>query len=163
MAEAMTVNEFMENEEIKQGMDNLVAAMEKDAATMKLAEAAETVEDLYQITKRFVQMTFEDFKKVFRLVADYFTADKTEIADEILDDVVGGWSLSGWFKKNANKLACVAGCIASVGAIVGGLALGGAMIVFGGPIGLGLGLCTISAGLAGGVNLLSESIQMLDR
>ncbi len=159
--EVVTINEVMEDEKIKQGMDELVAAMEKDAATMKLVEAAETVEDLYQITKRFVKVTIEDFKKVFRQVADYFTTDKTEIADEILDDVVGGWSLSGWFKKAANKLACVAGCIAGVGAFVGGVALGGAIAFLGGPIGLVGGLAVMGAGIAGGTALLYESINML--
>ncbi len=161
MAEVMTINEVLEDAKIQQGMDDLVAAMEKDAATMKLVEAAATVEDLFQITKRFIQVTFEDFKKVFHQVADYFSADKTEIADEILDDVVGGWSLSGWFKKAANKLACVAGCIAGVGAIVGGAALGGALAFLGGPVGLAGGMVVMGAGLAGGTALLYESINML--
>ncbi len=161
MAEAMTIDEVMENAEIKTGMSDLTSAMEQNPVMMKLVEAAETVEDLYQITKKFVKVAFDDFKKVFVQVANYFSSDKTVLADEMLDGVVGGWSLSGWFKKAANKIACVAGCVAGIGAFVGGIALGGAIAVFGGPVGVVGGIAIAGAGIAGGTALLYDSINML--
>ncbi len=161
MAEVMTIDEVMENAEIKAGMNDLTSAMEQNPVMMKLVEAAETVEDLYQITKKFVKIAFDDFKKVFSQVANYFSEDKMVLSDEMLDDVVGGWSLSGWFKKTANKIACVAGCVAGIGAVVGGILLGGILIGTSNPIGLAAGVAVAGAGLVGGTALLLDCVHML--
>ena len=163
MTEAMTIDEVMENEKIKAGMDDFVAAMEQDAAMMRVVEAAKSVEDMYEITKRFVKMAFEDFKKLFQQVAHYFSDDKTVLADEMLDSVVGGWSFSGLFDNIGQKLACIAGCVAGVGAFVGGIALGGVLIATANPVGLAAGMAVAGAGIAGGTALLYDSINMLKR
>ncbi len=163
MAEVLTIDEVMENEKIKAGMDDFVAAMEQDAAMMKVVEAAKTVEDMYEITKRFVKVAFEDFKKLFNQVAHYFSSDKTALADEMLDNVVGGWSFSSLFDNIGQKLACIAGCVAGVGAVIGGIALGGALIATANPVGLAAGLAVAGAGLAGGTAMLYDSINMLKR
>ena len=157
MEHTLTFSDMMANETVHQKMDTLVEAMEKDPVMMKLAEAAQTVEDMYEITKSFIQVTFEDFKKVFHQVADYFSSDKAVLSDDILDDVVGGWSLSSWFGSAAEKIKCVAGCVGGAALMLAGIGLGMTLCIIGGPVGVGAGITVAAAGLVGGAQMIREN------
>ncbi len=146
MANAMTYEELMNNEKVQKGMEDFVASVQQDSALMKIIDAAKTVEDMFEITKTFCKVTFEQFKSLFQQAADYLSSDKAVLADEMLDDVVGGWSLSSWFSSNVEKIKCV-GAIAGafvLGATFG--VLGGAMIAVGGPLGGFIGVAAAAAG-----------------
>lgn len=145
MADTMTYEELMNNEKMQAGMADFVESVQKDSVLMPLIEAAQTVEDMFNITKKYLQVTFAEFKNLFKQAVDYFSADKVALADEMLDDVVGGWSLSGWFKSNVEKIKCVGAIVGAfaLGAAVG--VLGGMMIGVGGPIGGLLGVAGVVA------------------
>ncbi len=157
MENTLTFKDLMENETMQQKMDALTTAMEEDPVMMKLVNAAKTVEDMYEITKSFIKVTLDDFKKVFWKVADYFSADKAVISDDILDDVVGGWSFSSLFGSAYEKIKCIGGCIAGAALMLGGVALGVTMIVVGGPVGVAAGITVAAAALVGGADMIREN------
>ncbi len=157
MEHTITFNDMMADEMMQQKMDTLVEAMEKDPVMMKIVDAAKTVEDMYEITKSFIKVTFEDFKKVFHQVTDYFSSDKAVLSDEILDDVVGGWSLSSWFSSNMEKIKCVAACVGGAALMLGGMGLGMTLCIIGGPGGVAAGLTVAAAGLVGGAQMIREN------
>ncbi len=157
MEHTITFGDMMADEQMQQKMDTLVEAMEKDPVMMKIVEAAKTVEDMYEITKSFIKVTFEDFKKVFRQVTDYFSSDKAALSDEILDDVVGGWSLSNLFGSATEKIKCIAGCIGGAALMWAGIGLGMTLCIIGGPGGVAAGLTVAAAGLIGGAQMIREN------
>ena len=69
-------------------------------------------------------MKWENMKKLFAEVTDYFKADKVELSDDTLDCVVGGWSLSGFwnkYKKAIISTAIIVGCAVALGVVTGGV------------------------------------------
>ena len=159
MAEAMTFSEMMERDGAQEGLDNLVEALEADSVTMKLLDAAKTIEDMYEVSKKYIRLKFEDFKKVFQMAVDYFSSPKAALADEVLDDVVGGWSLSSIYDSLSQKAKCIAGCIAGGLMIAGGVLVGGTCIALGGPIGVAGGLAVGAAGIGFGVNMIVNAVK----
>ena len=151
MADAMTYEELMEQESVKENIEKAQAVIEADPVAMKLIDAAKTVEDLYEATKRFIQMKLEDFKVVFQNTFAYFSSEKAELSDEILDDVAGGWSLSSVFSSISKKALCIAGCVIGGAICVAGCALGAAIIAATGPIGVigGGAVAMASMGIGG--------------
>ncbi len=100
------------------------ATMEADPVVGRLMEAAETVEDMYKVAKRYIQIKFEDFHQIFNEAMDYFKGSKVELDDEVMECVVGGrWK--GWkiFKKIAIAAAIAVGVVAAA-ALTGGIAGG---------------------------------------
>ncbi len=100
------------------------ATMEADPVVGRLMEAAETVEDMYKVAKRYIQIKFEDFHQIFNEAMDYFKGSKVELDDEVMECVVGGrWK--GWkiFKKIAIAAAIAVGVVAAA-ALTGGVAGG---------------------------------------
>ena len=103
MAEAVTVEnisvaEVMDCEGVQEATGKLLDSMKKNPAVAKLLDAAETVEDAYEVAKNYIKMKLEDFKVIFDKAVDYFKESKAELSDEILDSVVGG-SLGSWWNK----------------------------------------------------------------
>ncbi len=143
MEKTITYNELMENETVKKSTDEVLSAIEKDAEAMKLIEAASTVEDMYEATKRYLKIAFEDFKKFFACTVEYFTSQKAVLNDEMLDNVVGGWSISGFFNSISEKAKCIACVVVGAAVCVAGGALALTSIALGGPVGAAIG------GLAG--------------
>ena len=142
MAEAVTVENIniaaiMESEAGKKAEAKLTEVMESNPVVSKLVKAAETVEDAYQIAKEYFTMKFEEFKVLFDRTVNYFKESKAELSDEVLDNVVGGWSFSGFwneYKEKIIKTAFVVACAAAgvaIGVMTGGL--GGALL--GGVVG----------------------------
>ncbi len=106
---------------------NLQAYMEADTVVNKLMEAAETVEDMYEVAKRYIQIKFEDFRQAFNEAMDYLKGSKVELDDDIMECVAGGFSWGGLW----NTLKKVAVAVA-VGAVV-------------------VGACVVTGGVAGAV------------
>ena len=142
MAEAVTVENIniaaiMDSEAGKKAEAKLTEVMEANPVVSKLVKAAETVEDVYQIAKEYFTMKFEDFKVLFERTVNYFKESRTELSDEVLNNVVGGWSFSSFwneYKEKIIKTAFVVACAAAgaaIGVMTGGL--GGALL--GGVVG----------------------------
>ena len=160
MAEAITYSEIMENESVQKGMDEMMAALEADPVTMKLLDAAKTVEDMYEVSKKYIRMKFEDFKKMFHMTVDYLFAPKEALADEVLDNVAGGsFFLRDLFNSLKKKAQCIVGVIAGGALILGAAAVGAAAIVYGGPLGVPAGLAIAGAGIINGASLVVENIK----
>ncbi len=158
METTMTYNELMENETVKKGAADVMAAIEKDAEGMKLIDAADTVEGLYEATKRYLKITWEDFKKVFASTMDYLTSSKTALQDEVLDNVVGGWSFNSWFSSLSKKVQCVACIVVGATLAVASGALAVTAVVFAGPVGAAVGGLAGVAGFAYGANMVYKGI-----
>ena len=124
------VSKLMHIEGIHEKVDQFVEAMEENPVTKKLLDALETVEDAYRLAKEFIEIKWEDFKVLWDKTVDYFKTERAPLSDEVMDGVVGGWSLSGWW--NQWKRTIAAACI-MVGGAVGGAVLGACV---GGPFGL---------------------------
>ncbi len=128
------IKAFMANKAACEGVDQLEAIIDKDEETCALLDAAQSAKDVFEAVKKYVTMKFEDFTALFDDVMDYFKEDKAVLADETLECVVGGWSLSGLWqsvKKKATAIIIGAACGAAVGAAVGALAGAGAGALIG--------------------------------
>lgn len=131
MSEAITVEnvdvaKVMSAEGASEAVARLQDLMEANPAVKKLMEAAQTVEDMYEIAKEYIEVKLEDFKVLWNKTVDYFKESKTALPDEMMDSVVGGWSFSGFFnkwKKEIIATTIAVGCMAA--GIVVGAALGG--------------------------------------
>ncbi len=120
--EDINVAEILDQEAVKEASAKLKEAIEADPEANEMVQAAESVEDVYAVVKHFANVTLEQMKVIFHKVVDYFKGPKTELPDEVLDNVAGGWSFSSWWKENKVNVA-VAGAI--VGACLLGIATGG--------------------------------------
>ncbi len=161
MEKTMTYNELMENEAVKKGTADVLAIIEKDPEAMKLIDAADTVEGLYEATKRYLKIAWEDFKKVFASTMDYLTSQKTALHDEVLDNVVGGWSFSGWFNSLSKKVQCVACIVVGATLAVASGALAVTAVALGGPVGAVVGGLAGVAGFTYGANMVAKGISEL--
>lgn len=144
MSEAITVEnvnvaQIMSVEGTHEVVDKMIAVMEENPVAKKLMDAAQTLEDMYAVTKEYVEMKLEDFKVIFNKTVDYFKESKTELPDEVMDTVVGGWSLGSFVNKWKRQIlaTCILlECVATgvlIGAAVGGPA--GALVgAFGGLV-----------------------------
>ncbi len=144
--ENVNISEIMSVPGAPEKVEQFIEAMDENPAVKKLVDAAQSVEDVYHIAKEYIQMKLEDFKVLFEKTVAYFKNEKAALPDEVMDSVVGGWSLSEWWNKW--KRPIVASCIL-VGCVVGGALIGGA--VGGGPgavVGAFTGLI-VGAGAAG--------------
>ena len=131
--ENVSVEKAVNYEGAKEALDKIWEMVEANPVSMKLLEAAQTVEDMYEIAKEYVAIKFSDFKVLFDKTVDYFKEPKTALSDEVMDSVVGGWSISGFFNKWKKEI--IATTIA-VGCTVAGIAIGA---VLGGWVGAAAG------------------------
>lgn len=140
--EDINVAEILSAEKAAEGVEKVKEALASDPEVGALVKAAESIEDVYEIVKKFSKATFEQVKVIFQKTVDYFKEAKTELSDEVLDSVVGGWSLSSWWNKNKAEVIGVAVWVACIGigviagACTGGL--GGALV--GGCVGVVAGI-----------------------
>lgn len=124
MTKKISFKEFMNLSEVKKDMDELTSVIEDDAVAMAMIGAARTVEDLFVVSKRFIQMSFNDFKRIFQKVSDYFSSDKTPLPPDMLDHVVGGAVYADIFESTPKKIHCLCGCVVGGAWMMGGLAQG---------------------------------------
>lgn len=121
MAAAIEQNEVQVQE--------MLQKLEKDPATSRIMEAAETVEEMYEAAKQYISVKLDEFKAMFDDVLGYYDK-KTKLSDEDMDFIVGGSWKSFWnkFKKVALAAVIVVGTIAACAATAGlaGAAIGAA-------------------------------------
>ncbi len=153
--EDIHVAEILGAEGAAERVEKVKAAIAADPEASALASAAETAEDVYEIIKKFCKATLEQVKEIFRQTVDFYKQAKAELSDEVLDNVVGGWSLSSWWKKNKADIiggtilgACFIGGII-IGACTGGL--GGAVV------GAAAGL-VVGAALGGAAGVITYAV-----
>ena len=134
------IEEIMNAQETKDAVKKIQEALEANTAVNKLMEAAQTVEDMYQAVKEYINMKLDDFKVLCDKTIEYFKSAKTELDDETLECVSGGWSLSGFWNKY-KKTICAVVFVACMTIATGGVgAMGGiTAAIVGGASGIGLG------------------------
>ena len=117
---AAVMNDSVAVAEIKK----LQAAMEADTVVGKLMDAAESVEDMYEVAKRYIQIKFEDFCQVFNETMDYLKGSKVELDDGTMECVVGGFSWRGLWNgvKKVAIAAAIGVAVVTVSAVTAGAA-----------------------------------------
>jgi hypothetical protein len=135
--ENIDVAKVLGSEKGAESLEKVKAALEADPEVSVLMKAADTVEDVYEIVKRFSTATFEQVKVLFKKTVDYFKESKAVLSDEMLDNVSGGMNWSSFW--NSAKNAIISGCIvlgcAAVGLVAGACVAG----AFGAFVGAGVG------------------------
>lgn len=105
MADALTVEnvdvaKMLSVEGAAKSVDDMVAALEEIPAVKQMLDAAKTVEDIYQVVKDYLSIKVEDFKILFHKTVDYFKEPKVALADDVMENVVGGaWGFFETWKK----------------------------------------------------------------
>ncbi len=136
--------ELMANPGAGEAMDLVRETLESNEETNALFKAAHSIEDVYELAKKFVVIEFEKFKEVCESMMDYFQEDKAVLNDEVLDNVAGGaWGLSKFW--NNVVVGTILGVCAVAGAALGtvvtapaGAGLAG--FLAGGAMGFGVGV-----------------------
>ncbi len=144
-AENVDVSKVMHVEGAEEAMEKVGEIIDANPVTRKLLEAAETMEDAYEVFKTYVEMKWEDFKVIFNKTVDYFKNEKAALPDEVMDQVVGGgWWGDVWnkYKHQIIRASILVGC-AAVGAAVGALTAGAAGAVVIGFVGAVVGIAGI--------------------
>ncbi len=146
---------MMANEGARKSIEDVKAKLESDPVIGKLIDAAQSVKDLYEISKNYVEMKWEDFKAICEDALHYFNEDKVALPDDALDMVAGGGWSDFWNKCKSAVIAVGVGVgiAVVVGALTAGaivsLPIAGAMAagtIAGGAIGIGS-----MAGIVGGI------------
>ncbi len=144
------IKAFMADEVAAANVSKIEAAFDEDKEASALLDAAKSLEDVYNLVKRYVVMKFEDFSALFTDVMDYLKEDKAVLADDTLECVVGGWSLGSLWQTVKKKAAAIV-LGAAIGGVVGCLAgaclAGGVGAMVGGAVGVVVG--AIVGGIAG--------------
>ncbi len=127
------------------GAKDLVAKVEEfldaDPVAKKLMQVAETVEDVYEVAKKCLKITLDEFKIIFDKTVNYFKEEKTVLPDELMDNVVGGGWWSDFWNNNKHAIVCTSimvGCCVA-GAVIGGIIGAGPGALAFGLMGLGIG------------------------
>ncbi len=142
--EKIDVAGILSSEGVDEKVEQVKDILESVPEVNVLMKAAETVEDVYEIVKKFSKATFEQVKEIFEQAVDYYKQSKAVLTDEMLDNVVGGWSFSQFWSQNKGF---VVGAAVFVASIVTG-AVAGAVVA--GPLGAAAGAL---GGLVAGVML----------
>ncbi len=132
--ENVNVADILGTADAMQRVEKVKEAISADAEVSALVKAAETVEDVYEIVKRFAKVTLEEMKVLFQKTVDYFKETKAALSDEVLENISGGGIVDWW---NRHKKDIICGAII-VGCVVGGIALGACTGGLGGAV---LGAC----------------------
>ncbi len=135
---SINVAAIMEDTQSRATIDQIQAAMSRDTIVDKMIEAAQTVEDAYEVVKRYVVIKFEDFKAVCNDMMEYFQGPKVALDDDIMEAVAGGgfWS-NVWNVCKRPLMAAVVG--AGIGLLTAGAILVSAPLLVGGAVALAAG------------------------
>ncbi len=145
--ENVNVAEILGTADAMQRVEKVKEAITADPEVGALVKAAQSVEDVFAIVKKFAKVTLEEMKVLFQKTVDYFKETKAALSDDVLDYVSGGWSLSQWWKE---RKADIIGGVVFVACIVGGAVIGACTGGLGGAV---LGACVglLAGAVAGGV------------
>ena len=154
-AKDINIAEILSVEKNQTCVDEIKDAIEKNPIVVKALEVAKTVEEVYDIMKKYVQIKFENFKVCFEKSMDFFRESKAELSDEVLDTVAGGGWLSNFWNKYKTAIIATAifvGCVATGGlvglaggALVGAASVAAAAGAITGTIGGGMAVTTYLA------------------
>lgn len=145
-AENVDVAKIMSVEGSAEALEKVGEIIDANPVSKKLLEAAQTVEDAYQVFKDYVKMKWEDFKIIFEKTVDYFKEPKAALPDEVMDQVVGGGWSDFWnkYKHKIIRASIIVGC-AVAGIAVGALTAGAAGAVVVGFVGTIVGIAGVIA------------------
>lgn len=156
--EKIDVAGILSSEGVDKKVEQVKDILESVPEVNVLMKAAETVEDVYEIVKKFSKATFEQVKEIFEQAVDYYKQSKAVLTDEILDNVVGGWSFSSWWNKN--KADIIGGAIFAT-CVIGGVIIGACTGGLGGAVvGAAAGL-VIGAAAGGAAGLITYIVDKM--
>ncbi len=142
---SINVAAIMEDNQARVTISEIQAAMSKDAVVSKMMEAAQTVEDAYEVVKRYGSMKFEEFKVLCNDMMEYFRGPKVALNDDIMDAVVGGGFWGNLWNKYKNVVICVGAGIAIGALFATGI---GAVVA---TTGVALSTSFVAGGVVGGL------------
>ena len=144
---AVNMEALMADAEAKNYIETVQSKMEENAEVNALIEKAASLEDLFEVAKKYVTMKFEAFKAICHDAFAYFgKEDKVALPDETMDAVVGG----SWLGNLWNKCKKVVTAVA-VGVVLGGIVAAGAVTCGTALAPLGLALFAGGTGLVTGI------------
>ena len=124
---------LMADSEGRGKVEEIQKILENDSVISKLMEAAQGIQDAYEIVKKFVTVKYETFKALCMDVLDYFNEDKVALSDETMDAVVGGGFFGDLWNKYKKVVVSVGvGVLCGLGAAALTVAAAGVIIGTGG-------------------------------
>lgn len=149
-AETMVWNVNFETQEQADKFNSFNKLLSEDTSTLEALDNASSLEEFFNVCKKYINCTFEEFHKLYNRLSDQMsniyeeTFGPRELNDDELDIVVGGSWKSFW--KKVGKIAL--GVVAAIGAVAACVVTGG---LAGAAIGA-IGAAVASAATAGAVS-----------
>lgn len=159
MTTAIDTRMIMQSEGFDDKVKAQMQAMAENPVVNQLMEAAETIEDMYQVAKHYVQITFDKFAELYESATNFYK-EKTELSDDTMEAVIGGASFWKWVKRIAVATAVVvavaaacaltAGAAGAIAGVAGAAAHGAVAAAFGTTAALTGGAATLGGAATGG-------------
>ena len=154
-AETMVWNVNFETQEQADKFNSFNKLLSEDTSTLEALDNASSLEEFFNVCKKYINCTFEEFHKLYNRLSDQMsniyeeTFGPRELNDDELDIVVGGSWKSFW--KKVGKIAL--GVVAAIGAVAACVVTGGLAGAAIGAIGAAVaGTAVASAATAGAVS-----------
>lgn len=154
-AETMVWNINFETQEQADKFNSFNKLLSEDTSTLEALDNASSLEEFFNVCKKYINCTFEEFHKLYNRLSDQMsniyeeTFGPRELNDDELDIVVGGSWKSFW--KKVGKIAL--GVVAAIGAVAACVVTGGLAGAAIGAIGAAVaGTAVASAATAGAVS-----------
>lgn len=154
-AETMVWNVNFEAQEQADKFNSFNKLLSEDTSTLEALDNASSLEEFFNVCKKYINCTFEEFHKLYNRLSDQMsniyeeTFGPRELNDDELDIVVGGSWKSFW--KKVGKIAL--GVVVAIGAVAACAVTGGLAGAAIGAIGAAVaGTAVASAATAGAVS-----------
>lgn len=154
-AETMVWNVNFETQEQADKFNSFNKLLSEDTSTLEALDNASSLEEFFNVCKKYINCTFEEFHKLYNRLSDQMsniyeeTFGPRELNDDELDIVVGGSWKSFW--KKVGKIAL--GVVVAIGAVAACAVTAGAAGAAIGAIGAAVaGTAVASAATAGAVS-----------
>lgn len=154
-AETMVWNVNFETQEQADKFNSFNKLLSEDTSTLEALDNASSLEEFFNVCKKYINCTFEEFHKLYNRLSDQMsniyeeTFGPRELNDDELDIVVGGSWKSFW--KKVGKIAL--GVVVAIGAVAACAVTGGLAGAAIGAIGAAVaGTAVASAATAGAVS-----------
>ncbi len=151
-AETMVWNVNFETQEQADKFNSFNKLLSEDTSTLEALDNASSLEEFFNVCKKYINCTFEEFHKLYNRLSDQMsniyeeTFGPRELNDDELDIVVGGSWKSFW--KKVGKIAL--GVVVAIGAVAACAVTAGAAGAAIGAIGAAVaGTAVASAATAG--------------
>lgn len=118
-AETMVWNVNFETQEQADKFNSFNKLLSEDTSTLEALDNASSLEEFFNVCKKYINCTFEEFHKLYNRLSDQMsniyeeTFGPRELNDDELDIVVGGSWKSFW--KKVGKIAL--GVVVAIGAV----------------------------------------------